>query len=227
MLKIKTTVFLALTVFAAFSAVAVPSASAAEFIPSSGVTLTGKNTGTELGKKPTLTAGSNVVTCTEDNISASITGAMEVSKINITYKGCKSGSITCQSGGVSGEIKTKELKAVLGLGMNGIEIPPVGTVGLLFSAVSGSLAEFKCSIVAVTATGRFFCAITPLNIKVSQLTSTCKATGSTPEYPLYLLKNGEGLEEVALTAFGMKAALMSEDALTPEGGGGFIVEVKS
>lgn len=205
------TVGLALLALGLLSVITSGNATAAEFIPSS-VSLAGGNTATALGKSPEF-AG---VVCTGNTFSGGVSSAMEMTKISILFTGCKRSGVSCQNG-VSGEILTKELKAVLGLGMKtSMETP--GTVGLLFSAVSGTFATFKCSIVTANAEGRAFCTILPLNVRAANFTLTCKSTGSTPEYGFYLLKAGEGLEEVSLVAFGSNAILMMEDGLvaTPE-----------
>lgn len=207
------TVGLAFAAALMLSAVTVASASGAEFVPASG-TITGKNTTTALGKEPTLTAGSNVIACGGETDSATISGAMEITKINMTFTNCKEGSIPCESGTTTGTIGFKEQKTFLGLGMKTIAESP-GTIGLLFSPEVGAMiSEFKCSIITVKLEGRAFCTITPIKVITTKFIVTCKASGSSPEYKFYLLKSGEGLEEVKLMAFGVEAALMLEDELT-------------
>jgi hypothetical protein len=134
---------LALVALLLLGGIAAASALAAEFKaePSFPVNFTGKGSAGFLETK----AG-RVVTCTNtEATSGEVVNATEVKKVVVKFTGCfaeRVALLSCQSGGTSGEIVTKSIKA------RPVDLNAAKTeAGLLLEPESGELfAEFKCEL---------------------------------------------------------------------------------
>lgn len=93
------------------------------------------------GKGTLETKGGAKVTCTSDTDKGELTGAKEAKKVVVTFKGCETLGLKCQTGVVEGEIVTKELKGTLGY-INKTK-KEVG-LSLTPAVAGGPFVEFKC-----------------------------------------------------------------------------------
>ncbi len=162
---------LALVALFAMGALASASASAAlpEFSPAKGVTLTGTS-----GKAVLETLGGGTkVECSGGSSGGEITGEKTVSKVKITFTGCKSAGFACTSGSdPSGTLLTNELTGTLGYISKANK-----EVGILFKPTTGKeFIEFNCvgGIVKVKVLGLLICPITPVNLVVKEYTLKCE-----------------------------------------------------
>jgi hypothetical protein len=107
-------------------------------------------------------AGANKVVCTGETSSGEITGVSSVGDVVITFTGCESGSLKCNSAGAAaGEVVTTTLAGVIGLEkiaiVEGKEVPAKNKVAEdLESPTGAQIAEASCGPLPITVRGSIF-----------------------------------------------------------------------
>jgi hypothetical protein len=181
-----------LAVFA-MSVVASATASAVEFLPTKGVKILGKAT----SKAILETLGGTKVECSGGSSEGEISGPVTVSKVKITFTGCKSSFFACESAKAGKEtIVTHEITGTLGI----INEKPL-EAGILFATTKAGdfFTEFDCAggIVKNKVLGRVICAIAEINKSLEKFTLTCKQKGGDQTIKRFV---GGAEDEVLLTS---------------------------
>jgi hypothetical protein len=162
---------LLLVAICAIAGVASASASAAlpEF-SKAGPTLTGTS-----GASTLETKGGTKVTCTGGKNTGTIATVKTITKIVVTFVGCKSSGFACKTPKeASGELVTTELTGTLGY--TNAAKKEVGVK--LAPTAGGKFIEFECvgGIVKVQVTGSVIGALTPVLTPTTKFTLTFKQT---------------------------------------------------
>ncbi|HST33081.1 MAG TPA: hypothetical protein VLJ80_06120 [Solirubrobacteraceae bacterium] len=192
-----------LTLIAACVMAGAASASASAALPEflkTGPTLTGTS-----GASTLETKSGTKVTCTAGKNTGTITGVKTVSKIVVTFTGCKSSGFACKTPtAASGELITTELTGTLGYTNTakkevGVKLAP--TAG-------GKFIEFECvgGIIKVQVTGSVIGALTPVNTLSTKSTLTFKQTKGVQALTKF---EGEKEESFLKTSIGGGAAEQS------------------
>lgn len=155
----------------AVSAVASANASAAlpEFLPTSGVKIIGKAT----SKAILQTVAGTKVECSGGSSEGEISGAKTVTKVKITFTGCKASGFACETEKAGKEtIVTHEITGTLGY-IN----KATPEVGILFATTKAGdfFTEFNCAggIVKNKVLGSVICPIGEVNKSLEKFTLKC------------------------------------------------------
>jgi hypothetical protein len=165
----------------------------------------------------TLTAGTNVVTCSKDSNNGTITSMDTVGKVTVTFTGCSaagkggSGCTIKSIGAGAGEIVTNALKGELGTSKEaksevGLILEPETTKKFV------TLVSTKCTEVETTVSGSVAGEVET----TSKLQTTGKVNFSTSsgKQVIKAITVLSGSKKPELEAFGLSATEATEDILT-------------